>query len=53
MIVAYAAQPGHTAFDRDPANLKNSPFSSALGKYLTAPDMEIRQALGWVRDYVL
>ena len=53
VIFAYAAQPGHTAFDRDPANLKNSPFSSALGKYLTAPDMEIRQALGWVRDYVL
>jgi formylglycine-generating enzyme required for sulfatase activity len=53
MIVAYAAQPGHTAADSDPANLKNSPFSSALAKYLTAPNMEIRQALGWVRDYVL
>jgi formylglycine-generating enzyme required for sulfatase activity len=53
VIVVYAAEPGRTALDKDPANPKDSPFSIALSKYLTAPDMEIRQALGAVRDYVL
>jgi formylglycine-generating enzyme required for sulfatase activity len=53
VIVVYAAEPGRTALDKDPANPKDSPFSVALSKYLTAPDMEITKALGAVRDYVV
>ena len=50
MLIAFAAKGGSTAADGDS---KNSPFSTALASHLTTPGLDIRKALGLVRDDVL
>ena len=49
-FIAFAAKEGSTALDGDGTN---SPFSSALIKYLTRPGLDIRKAFGFIRDDVL
>jgi uncharacterized caspase-like protein len=49
-LVAFAASPGSTVLDGDGAN---SPFTSALVRYITTPDLDLRIAFGSVRDEVL
>ncbi|WP_296526473.1 caspase family protein, partial [Rhodoplanes sp.] len=49
-LVAYAAKAGSTAED---GAGRNSPFTQALVNNLTAPGLDIRIALGRVRDEVL
>jgi uncharacterized caspase-like protein len=49
-LVAYAAKAGSTALDGD---TKNSPFATALMKYLPKPGLDLRMALGYARDDVL
>jgi uncharacterized caspase-like protein len=49
-LVAYAAKEGAVSFDGDGAN---SPFASALVKHIAEPGLDIRIALGRVRDEVL
>ena len=49
-LVAYSARAGSTAQDGDG---KNSPFTVALSGHLTTPGLDIRKALGFVRDDVL
>jgi Caspase domain len=49
-LVAYAAKAGSVSYDGTGAN---SPFTTALVKYITAPGVDIRIALGKVRDEVL
>ena len=49
-LIAYAAKAGSVSFD---GTGKNSPFTSALVKYLAEPGLDIRLALGRVRDDVL
>jgi formylglycine-generating enzyme required for sulfatase activity len=49
-LIAYAAKAGSTAADGDE---KNSPFTSALVKYLPRPGLDLRKAFGFVRDDVL
>jgi uncharacterized caspase-like protein len=49
-LIAYAAKAGSTSAD---GGGKNSPFTAALVKYLTEPGLDIRIALGRVRDEVL
>src|SRR6201996_956129 len=49
-LIAYAAKAGFTALDGDG---KNSPFAGALLKHLTTPGLDLRRALGLVRDDVL
>jgi Caspase domain len=49
-LIAYAAKEGSTAFDGDG---KNSPFALALLKHLTTPGLDLRRALGLVRDDVM
>src|SRR3984893_9757095 len=49
-LIAYAAKAGSTAADGDS---KNSPFTSALVKHITTPGLDVRKALGFVRDDVL
>ncbi len=49
VLIAYAASPNAIAADGDGAN---SPFTTALLRYLTKPGLDIRQALGAVRDDV-
>lgn len=48
-LVAYATKAGNTASDGDGAN---SPFASALVRHLPTPGLDIRLALGLVRDDV-
>lgn len=48
-MVAFAAKAGSTALDGD----KNSPFATALVKYITKPGLDLRKAFGFVRDDVL
>src|SRR3954447_2775948 len=50
MLIAYSAKAGSTALDGDS---KNSPFTIALAKHLTAPGLDVRRAFGFVRDDVL
>ena len=50
VLIAYSAKAGSTAADGDG---KNSPFTTALSKYLTAPGLDVRRAFGFVRDDVL
>jgi uncharacterized caspase-like protein len=50
VLIAYSAKAGSTAEDGDG---KNSPFTSALSKYLTTPGLDVRRAFGFVRDDVL
>jgi hypothetical protein len=49
-LVAYAAKAGSVSYD---GAGPNSPFTTALVKYLTQPGLDIRIALGKVRDEVL
>jgi hypothetical protein len=49
-LVAYAAKAGSVSFDGAGAN---SPFTTALVKYIAEPGLDIRLALGKVRDEVL
>jgi uncharacterized caspase-like protein len=49
-LIAYSAKAGSTALD---GNSKNSPFSLALSNHLTTPGLDVRKALGYVRDDVL
>jgi uncharacterized caspase-like protein len=49
-LIAYSAKAGSTAQDGDG---QNSPFSLALSGHLTTPGLDIRKALGFVRDDVL
>jgi uncharacterized protein len=50
MLVAFAAKAGSEALDGEGSN---SPFATALSKYLIEPGLDIRIALGKVRDEVL
>ncbi len=49
-LIAYAAKAGSTAAD---GNSNNSPFTSALVKYLPTPGLDLRMAFGYVRDDVM
>lgn len=49
-LIAYAARAGSTAADGD---ARNSPFTTALVKYLPRPGLDLRKAFGFVRDDVL
>ncbi len=49
-LIAYAAKAGTTATD---GVGNNSPFTSALAKHLTKPGLDVRWALGSVRDDVM
>jgi len=49
MLIAYAAAPGQLALDGDG---RNSPFTSALVKHLLTPGLDVRLALGKIRDEV-
>ncbi|MGA2291529.1 caspase family protein [Bradyrhizobium sp.] len=49
-LIAYSAKAGSTALDGDASN---SPFTLALAKHLTTPGLDVRRALGFVRDDVL
>jgi hypothetical protein len=49
-LVAFAAKHGSTAGDGEGSN---SPYTSALLKHLTTPGLDLRLALGRVRDEVL
>jgi hypothetical protein len=49
-LVAYAAKEGSVSYDGAGAN---SPFAAALLKHLTEPGLDIRIALGRVRDDVM
>jgi hypothetical protein len=49
-LVAFAAKAGLTAADGDGAN---SPYTAALVKHVATPGLDIRLALGRVRDEVL
>jgi uncharacterized caspase-like protein len=49
-LIAFAAKAGSVSYDGDG---RNSPFTTALVKYITRPGLDIRLALGKVRDDVL
>lgn len=49
-LIAYSAKAGSTAEDGEG---KDSPFAMALARHLTTPGLDIRRALGYVRDDVL
>ena len=49
-LIAFAAKAGSTASDGEGAN---SPYTGALVKHLTTPGLDLRLALGRVRDEVL
>lgn len=49
-LIAFAAKAGSTASD---GNSSNSPFVKALIEYLPRPGLDVRRALGFVRDDVL
>jgi uncharacterized caspase-like protein len=49
-LIAFAAKAGLTAADGDKTH---SPFTSALLKYLVTPGLDVRLALGRVRDDVM
>ena len=49
-LIAFAAKAGSVSYDGDGPN---SPFTSALVKYIAQPGRDIRIALGKVRDEVL
>ncbi len=50
MLVAFASRAGTVALD---GGGKNSPFALALSRFLVEPGLDIRIALGKVRDYVI
>ena len=49
-LIAFAAKAGSTALDGD---TRNSPFTTALAKYLPRPGLDLRKAFGFARDDVL
>jgi hypothetical protein len=49
-LIAFAAKAGSVSYDGDG---RNSPFTTALLKYITQPGLDIRLALGKVRDDVV
>ncbi|MBV9563938.1 MAG: SUMF1/EgtB/PvdO family nonheme iron enzyme [Bradyrhizobium sp.] len=49
-LVAFAAKAGFTASD---GGEQNSPYTSALLRYLPQPGLDVRRALGFVRDEVV
>jgi uncharacterized caspase-like protein len=49
-LIAFAAKAGSTASDGDGGN---SPFTTALAKYLPTPGLDLRLAFGKVRDEVV
>lgn len=49
VLIAFAAQAGAVAFD---GTGENSPYTEALYKYLKIPGIDIKEALGRVRDEV-
>ncbi|MBR0694750.1 caspase family protein [Bradyrhizobium lablabi] len=49
-LVAFAAKAGLTALD---GNSQNSPYATALVKYIAKPGLDLRRAFGFVRDDVL
>ncbi len=49
-LIAFAAKAGSTAND---GNGEHSPFAAALLKHLAAPGLDVRLALGEVRDAVM
>ncbi|MCV3765550.1 caspase family protein [Rhizobium sp. TRM95796] len=49
-LVAYASRAGTVALDGEGGN---SPFAEALARYITQPGVDIRIALGQVRDAVM
>jgi hypothetical protein len=49
-LVAFAAKAGLTALD---GNDKDSPYATALVKYIATPGLDLRRAFGFVRDDVL
>jgi TPR repeat protein len=49
-LIAFASKAGTVALDGEG---KNSPFATALSKYLTEPGLDVRIALGKVRDEVV
>ncbi len=49
-LIAFAAKAGSVSYDGDGPD---SPFTTALVKYITQPGLDIRLALGKVRDDVL
>jgi uncharacterized caspase-like protein len=49
-LIAFAAKAGSVSYDGDGPN---SPFTTALLKYLTQPGLDVRLALGKVRDDVV
>ncbi|MBR0697378.1 caspase family protein [Bradyrhizobium lablabi] len=49
-LVAYAAKAGSTASD---GNSKNSPYATALVKYIATPGLDLRRVFGFVRDDVM
>ncbi|MEI2297551.1 caspase family protein [Ensifer sp. MJa1] len=50
LLVAFASKAGTVALDGEG---RNSPFATALAKYLTEPGVDVRIALGKVRDEVV
>lgn len=50
MLIAFASKAGTEALDGDGVN---SPFAEALSKYLVQPGVDVRIALGKVRDEVV
>ncbi len=49
-LIAFASKAGTVALDGEG---RNSPFATALAKYLTEPGLDVRIALGKVRDEVV
>ncbi|MBV8926784.1 MAG: caspase family protein [Bradyrhizobium sp.] len=49
-LIAYSAKAGSTAQD---GGGSDSPFTTALANHLTTPGLDVRRALGFVRDDVL
>lgn len=49
-LIAFAAKAGLTALD---GNSKNSPYATALVKYIAKPGLDLRRAFGFIRDDVL
>src|SRR5262249_3988690 len=49
-LIAYSAKAGSTAQDGDG---RDSPFATALSQHLITPGLDVRKALGFVRDDVM
>ncbi|MGY8631055.1 caspase family protein [Bradyrhizobium sp. 14AA] len=49
-LIAFAAKAGLTALD---GNSRNSPYATALVKYIAKPGLDLRRAFGFIRDDVL